>query len=636
MLDYRSQFPKPFRDMMNGKIPKTWPKDILSEMSDLWHLLGKRARDFSTTSKEELALLGLKPTSNTTGKDVVSGVGLWNKILEKNAPHSDLKKYLSWQLEAFLKIDKEKVTKSAIKCSLGNNIDMEDDEIEHEASKRLFYNRFKEDIRDPYTLGELNDRNCKVVHFVQALWPKEHLEMVESMRLLKECIDKPIYYRSLNKFEVKKALRGKARTTREAIGSRYWYFDIDTNRFTIDTLKSHLKKMHLYKYLKLIVMSSTGRFHLYFNADINETAHWNPMEPVPIDTRLNREKFAAVWDKLCLILDADVGKSLTQKASTPGYRNPRTSENVMVVHSPKHKSILTIEEAGNIASGILGEDIELPTQIAKPTRVLRCSGVIPTFQQYNDYHGYEETIVNAGTLNEKVKKLTTHIHRYIDYPFAQVELDRYFDQVVLPAFDSDPSCDEVVYKKFEDWVRHAEKFARTSGFKHKKYITQQQIDEIDEYLGKFQVSIMDAQEQMQELTPLQEVKIPRLMLQVREALLDPNAKLTIKDGCLVGKIPCKYLKGPENGLGRYNELIKALCRMGLIHRDIKYSRPHKLPNATWAGEARTWKFYLVPQAPQIVNPDIWNHSYLDYCRWLEQEEKPLPDWVHDYQRLAAA
>lgn len=635
MLNHRSQFSKDFRAMRNGNSPISWPKDIYKEQLSIWNDLGRKARKSANMSNQDLEFLGLQPSSKGTGKNIVSGVGLWKHILKKNLPHDDLRKYLRWQIDSFPNINKSTLVKTAIKCSLGNNIDFDEMELDQVESKRVYYSRFKEDIRDKYILSELNDRNCKVVHFVQPVWPKEHLELVEAIRLLKECVDKPYYYRSLNGYEINKIIRNKARTSKEVIGYRFWYFDIDQNRFCIKTLKRCLKDLNLYDYLRAIVMTSKGRFHVYLDADLEETAHWDPLESPNLLIKRSREKHQAIWDKLAEALSADVGKALTQKASTPGYKNPRTGETASVVHYRINPKKLTIKEAEQLVLGIFGEEVSIPDNVLRVTRAAVTTG-IPSFQQYNDYHNYGDEILNATTLNEKVKKLTTHIHRYLDFPFSREDLDTYYSQTVRPAFGPGEHSESEIHSKFLDWVRNAERFAQKTGFKPKQYISQQQIDEIDAFLDKFEKAIWEAQEKEQKLTTKMEAKIPRLIVQIKQALLDPSAKVQFIDGHLIGKIPCKYLKGPENGLGRYNELIKTLCAMGLIHRDIRYSRPYKLPDSSWAGEARTWRFHLTQMSPQIIREDIWNHSYSDYCYWIEQESVPIPDWIPDYQRLLAA
>lgn len=636
MLDYRSQFSKPFRDIKNRKIPNTWPQEIYKEQLDLWNKLGERARDFNAMSTQEFEFLGLKPVSKSNGEDVVSGIGIWNHILNKKISHGKLKRYLSWQMDSFNSIKKRGIEKAGIKCALGNNINFDDDELEYDNFKKVYYSRFKEDIRDVYTLAELNDRDCKIVHFVQAMWPKEQMELIEAIRLLKTCVENNLYYQSMDKGKVNREIKNKSRTIRDAVGYRYWYFDIDQKVYSIESLKQKLKDLNLYKYLKTIVMTSSGRFHIYFNADLEETAHWDPFSPPSADTKKQRAKYAYLWDEYAKLLSADVGKPLTQKASTPGYRNPRTGEIAAVVHGPRSVKKLNIETAHNLLKGIIGEDIELPVNEIKINRVTTAHTGIPTFQQYNDFHGYGDEIIDEGTLNEKVKKLTTHLHLYVDFPFSQADLDRYFNRVVLQAFKLGESEESLIYAKFMDWVGYAERSALKFGLKQKKYITQDEIDEIDFFLGQFEQSILYAQSQKGLLTPKMELKIPRLIQQIRLALLDPDAKVKFKDGHLIGKIPCKFLKGPENGLGRYNELIKKICEMGLIHRDIRYTRPYKLPDATWAGEARTWRFHLTAMAPQVISEDIWNHSFTDYQYWIEQQEQAIPDWVPDYQRLLAA
>lgn len=641
MLNYRSQFPDTFRQIINGNLPKaSLPANIYTDFREQWDELKEEAQSLDQQARLEIDYLGHQFATGPQlqiRKRKVCGQRLWDYILKSKIPHKDLNHQLQWHLSILKDLDRDLISNLSIRCSLGDRYNDEGEETaDPKAYHRIQKSIFKEDIRDPYVLHELNQRNCKIVHFVQAAYPKEYQSLVNSIRLLRYCIENPLYYKTLTKKEAFFFLRQSHLKEADIIGYRYWFFDIDAKRYHIDSLKAYLKQLNLWEYTRCIMESSSGRFHVYLQADLDETAHWDPSQPLEPEVKKGRRRFVQIWEQFQKILSADVGKILVQKASLPGYINPRTGEVSRISHRKTAGKVkkLTLERAQQIATGILGEEVR--TQTLPTPRVVRADVKIPTFQQYNEFHNFGDEIINCETLNAKVMHLTRHIFKYLEYPFDSRQLDQYFERVVRPAFQPHENYTEVqIQKKYYDLVRSAEKYAESNTYRPPNFVSAAKLKEIDDFLKRYEAQIKVAQMRYGELTPKGVLKIPRAMRQFRLALLDPKADVHIKNDRLVGKIPCKYLKGPENGLGRYNEFLRALGKMGLLYRSVTYQRPHRDSNARWRGEARLWTLYLERQEPQDLDL-VANHSYTDYLHWTDQNEQPPPDWVGQYEAILEA
>lgn len=523
-------------------------------------------------------------------------------------------------------LDKKLLSKLLVRCMIGGDAD-----LPPSYTSQLY----KEDIRKWQIVGDMNILGVKVGHFVQAVWTREYLEMFEAMKILRVAVEHPGFYDKMKAVDFYSRLNLRARTNKDVIGYRYWFFDIDRQSYTLEELKAKITKASLGGYLSHIIETSTNKFHVYFKAELEETAHWNPFVKISDLTKANRVRYSQAWKSFRKYLNADVGESLLQKAQAPGYINPNTGCTAKLVYQNPNAVNLTLQQAHRIVQGVIGSDVGSRETLVidnKFSRPIPRSAGVPTLQEYLLIHGIDE-FESYDTINHKVKLLTRYLLDHVTYPFCDQTLENYYQSVILPAFNGIDS--HAVRTQWEGWVKNQADYASRRSLKIVKMREPSYELTIDQFLAQWLKVIEDFQNENPEWsTEKRRLKHQQYAACVKKALMDPDADCLIdfESGRLIGKIPCKYLKGPENLLGRYNELTRDYEKVGFIHRNRIYKRPYKTEFAIWAGQSRTWIMYLTPQKPQVLDP-VFKYSYNDYTYWMEYPPAHRPPWWNRYNYL---